>query len=235
MTLDQKIGQMIQADFGLLTENGQTSSAKAQQFFLGSVLVGGNGVPDSKGNLIDLDGSYLKVVRAYLNATKENWQALASKFKPGAEMQLTDNSRVVVGYLLGTDAVHGNQHVLGSKLWPHNLGLSNGHDPQAFEQLGRATAQSILASGFNYAFAPTVAVTHNPQWGRAYETMGSEPGWIRQYAAAYVRGLQDVQNGSIRGVLASAKHFIGDGATHFGADEGNAWVYNSSAFLQRNS
>jgi beta-glucosidase len=235
MTWEQKFGQMIQADFNLVTRANKTDAALAQEYLLGSLLVGGDGVPDKDGNLIDVDVSYYNEVKAYLNATQANWRALASKFGEGLLLRLKNGSSVRVKYLLGTDAVHGNQHVLGSRLWPHNLGLSNTRDPQVFEDLGRFTGQSILASGFNYAFAPTVALTHNPQWGRTYETMGSDPALVEQFAEAYVRGLQDVGSGSIRGVLASAKHFIGDGATLYGADEGSARVHNYTTFFARNA
>jgi beta-glucosidase len=133
MTVEQKIGQMIQADFDLVTEKGVTDTKVAEKYFLGSLLIGGDGVPNSDGNLINLDKlSYLAQVRAYLNATKDNWLALTSKFKGGLKLTLKDNSSATVGYLLGTDAVHGNQHTLGTVLFPHNLGLSNSHNESHF-------------------------------------------------------------------------------------------------------
>ena len=97
-------------------------------------------------------------------------------------------------------------------------------------------AKGVVESGFNYAFAPTVAVSHNPQWGRHYETMGSDPDWIYQYAAAFVEGAQvyNPKTDRMEGVLTSAKHFMGDGATFWGIDQGNATVYNMKAFVERN-
>lgn len=88
-------------------------------------------------------------------------------------------------------------------------------------------------SGFNYAFAPTVAVSHNPQWGRYYETMGQEEDMIYKYAQAYTQGLQG-KPGALTGVLGSVKHFLGDGATMYGADEGNTHVGNFNSFLSHN-
>jgi beta-glucosidase len=89
-------------------------------------------------------------------------------------------------------------------------------------------------SGFNYAFAPTVAVSHNPQWGRFYETMGQEENYIEKYAQSYVKGLQDVSNNSINGVLSSAKHFFGDGSTKFGCNMGNSQVLNFKNYINHN-
>jgi beta-glucosidase len=77
-----------------------------------------------------------------------------------------------IGLLIATDAVHNDQHVSGNILFPHNIGLSCSHNPAHFYNLGKWTAQNVQKSGFNYVFAPTVAVSHNPQWGRYYETLG---------------------------------------------------------------
>lgn len=97
-------------------------------------------------------------------------------------------------------------------------------------------ARDVLATGFNFAFAPTVAVSHNFQWGRHYETMGAQPDWIKKYAAAFVKGAQayDEKSNEYKGVLSSTKHFLGDGATWWGVDEGNATVHNFRTFLERN-
>lgn len=114
--------------------------------------------------------------------------------------------------------MHGDQHSLGTVLFPHNIGLSCTHNEGNFENLGFWTKQGVKKSGFNYAFAPCVAVSHNPQWGRFYETMGQEDDFIQKYAQSFVKGLQDVSNGQIKGVLGSGKHFFGDGSTHYGAN-----------------
>jgi beta-glucosidase len=90
-------------------------------------------------------------------------------------------------------------------------------------------------TGFNYAYAPSVAVSHNPQWGRFYESLGQEDEWISKYGQSFVKGLMDVNNGKINGVLGAAKSFIGDGATRFGASEGTTRVINFKTFLQHNS
>ena len=135
---------------------------------------------------------------------------------------------------MGTDAVHGNQHVSGSVLFPHNSGLACSHNPDNFYRAGKWTAEGVKKSGFNYAFAPTVAVSHNPQWGRFYETMGQNPEDIYQYGKSFTEGVQGKQ-GSLTGILGSVKHFYADGATLYGADEGNAIAGSFKTFLYRNT
>jgi beta-glucosidase len=80
----------------------------------------------------------------------------------------SDKKNYQVKFLLGTDAVHGDQHSVGNVLFPHNIGLSCSKNPSHYKNIGFWTQASVKKSGFNYAFAPTVAVSHNPQWGRFY-------------------------------------------------------------------
>ncbi len=136
--------------------------------------------------------------------------------------------------LIGTDAVHGDQHIAGSVIFPHNIGLSCTHNPKNFYNVGYWTTQSMNKYGFNYAFSPTVAVSHNPQWGRFYETMGQEHDHIYEYAKAYTEGLQGTP-GAFTGILGSVKHFFADGATFYGADEGNCLVNSFKAFIHHNT
>jgi beta-glucosidase len=101
--------------------------------------------------------------------------------------------------------------------------------------MGYWTQQSMKKTGFNYAYAPSVAVSHNPQWGRFYESLGQEDEWIEKYGQSFVKGLMDVSNGKINGVLGGAKSFFGDGASRFGANEGSANVINYKSYLKHNS
>ena len=136
---------------------------------------------------------------------------------------------------IANDGVHGDQHVLGNVIFPHNIGLSCTHNEGHFTNMGFWTQQSMKKTGFNYAYAPSVAVSHNPQWGRFYESMGQEDEWIEKYGQSFVKGLMDVNNGKINGVLGGAKHFFGDGAARFGASEGSANVINFKSYLKHNS
>ena len=235
MTLDQKIGQTIQLQFAAVTGKNGTDPTVASKLHLGSLLIGGNGAPDANGNLINIpDMDEAKTIAIYANATLDKWQKLSEKFN-NISLEITTNEGKTydIRPLLATDAVHNNQHVSGTILFPHNIGLSCSHNPTNFLNVGKWTAENVKKSGFNYAFAPTVAVSHNPQWGRYYETMGQEQEWIYKYGKAYVEGLQG-KPGSLTGVLASVKHFIGDGATMYGADQGNAHVGSFKSFISHN-
>ena len=176
MNLDQKIGQTIQVDFYGITSKTGTSVSDAVKYSLGSILIGGNGCPDDNGNCINFDGlKEDQVKEIYASATIDKWQKLGQKFNYTVDITANNGKTYKIKSLLATDAVHGDQHVAGSILFPHNIGLSCSHNPKHFYNTGYWTAASLKKYGFNYAFAPTVAVSHNPQWGRFYETMGQIP------------------------------------------------------------
>ncbi len=137
--------------------------------------------------------------------------------------------------MIGTHATHGDQNTLGNVIFPHNIGLSATHNEAHFTNMGYWTQQSMKSTGFNMAFAPSVSVSHNPQWGKFYETLGQEEDYIYKYGQSFVKGLMDVNNGKVNGVLGSAKSWFGDGATRFGANEGSASVMNFKPYLKHNS
>jgi len=234
MTLDQKIGQCLQVDFGAFSHKNKTDQNAAIKLHLGSLLVGGDGMPNSDGDMIEIPDKEDQDRQVYATATVDKWQKLAQKFNYTITVTTSDNKKYDIRPLLGTDAVHGNQHVSGTILFPHNSGLACSHNPSNFYNAGKWTAQGVKLSGFNYAFSPTVAVSHNPQWGRYYETMGQESEDIYAYAKAYTEGLQG-KSSSLTGILGSVKHFYADGATLFGADEGNAIVGSYKSFIKHNT
>ena len=170
MTLDQKIGQTIQADFYSIASKNHTDLNLVTKHHFGSLLVGGDGCPDESGNMFIFNNQdEPKIVEIYANASLDKWQAFTSKFSNITEKVTTNSGKTYeISLLLATDAVHNDQHVTGTILFPHNIGLSCSHNPDNFFNMGKWTAQNVKKSGFNYAFAPTVAVSHNPQWGRFY-------------------------------------------------------------------
>ena len=160
MSLDQKIGQMTQGDVPQMSADNVIDNSQVQQYNLGSVLIGGNYIPSNNTVFYSKHlGDLL-----FKPTTIENVQS---------EETDDDTESYEIYPLLGTDAVHGNQHIIGSVLFPHNIGLASTHDPDCFRNAGYFMGKDVLATGFNYAFAPTVAISHNYQWGRHYETMGS--------------------------------------------------------------
>lgn len=193
MTLAQKIGQMTQAEIKSVTPE------QVRQYYLGSVLNGGGSWPGMNKH-----------------ATLADWLNLADRYH---QASMSTDARYPVPVIWGTDAVHGHNNVMGATLFPHNIGLGAAHDPELVGRIGRATAEAIRASGIHWAFAPTLAVVQDPRWGRTYESFSSDPLLVRAYAKTYVAGMQ----GDLRGdgtAIATAKHFIGDGATEHGKDQG---------------
>jgi len=213
MTLDEKIGQMTLPTIKFLLQDGGLQLISLYQ--LGGVLA----VDDS-----GLAG------KDFLLA---DWQALAKQIK--SYPVTIAHGNISVPLFLGTDAVHGNQHIAQAVLFPHNIGLGATHDPALIEQIGAWTAYDVKDSGFNWGYAPCVAVAQDYRWGRTYESFGLDPQWVAKLGAAYVRGNQAAQNGHLTGILANAKHYIGDGATNYGIDEGNVILTDKEKFLQINS
>jgi len=199
MSLAQKIGQMTQAEIKSITP------AEATKFYIGSVLNGGGSWP--AGNK---------------HAGIGDWLALSDRYY---DASMATDATIKVPIIWGIDAVHGNNNVFGATLFPHNIGLGAAHDPGLIEAIGAATAKAVRATGVEWAFAPTLAVAQNARWGRSYESFSTDGPLVRAYARAYVTGLQ----GSFgdHNVMATAKHFIGDGATLNGKDQGEAKVSQS--------
>lgn len=196
MTLAQKIGQMTQAEIKTITP------AEVRTFYIGSVLNGGGSWP--AGNK---------------HAGIKDWLALSDAYY---DASMATDMAIKVPVIWGIDAVHGDNNVFGATLFPHNIGLGAAHDPTLIEAIGAATARAVRATGVEWAFAPTLAAAQNARWGRTYESSSTEGPLVREYARAYVSGLQ----GSFgdHNVMATAKHFIGDGATQNGKDQGDAKV-----------
>jgi len=200
MTLAQKIGQIIQAEIQYVTPE------EVREYALGSVLNGGGSFPAQ-----DRD------------APVAAWTELAAEFHAAA-LTPRDDGRPAIPLLWGTDAVHGHNNVRGATVFPHNIGLGAARDAGLVRAIARATAAEVAATGIDWNFAPTLAVARDLRWGRAYESFSSDPGLVSELGRAAVIGLQGPKG---RGwlapgrVLATAKHFVGDGGTRDGVDQGD--------------
>ncbi len=238
MTLEQLIGQMSLAPVDMLAnDQDYVQVADVEKYQLGGVFVAGNTAPAGK---CDAQGNCLVVSNpdkplSYKNANMKNWQSLMAGLNQQHITVKVNDEDVSIYPLAGTDAVHGDQHVIGSVLFPQNIALAATHNPQNFYNAGFWTAQSVLDSGYNWVFAPTVAISNNPQWGRSYETLGNQLNDIPEYVNNYILGAQEADD-YIHGVLTSTKHFLGDGATYDGVDEGDVQpVSDMARFLSVNS
>ena len=177
MTLEQKIGQITQADIRSITPED------VRRYYIGSVLNGGGAWPSMN-----------------MHSSVDDWVRLSDEFYRAS---MTTDMKVKVPVIWGIDAVHGNNNIYGATLFPHNIGLGAAHDPALMTRIGQATAKQVRATGITWTFAPTLAVVQNPRWGRSYESYSSDPALVRNYAGAMVRGLQG-RLGSSTSVLATA-------------------------------
>jgi beta-glucosidase len=191
MTLDQKIGQMTQP------ERLAISPEEVKAFHIGSVLSGGGSLPGD--NMV---ADWVEMNDAYWAASMEE-----------------DENHLAIPVLYGVDAIHGNNNVRKATVFPHNIGLGATHDPDLVERIARTTAREVLATGVEWTFAPTLAVARDDHWGRTYESYSEDPEIVAAYAPGFVRGLQgDLGRDS---VVACVKHFVGDGGTEGGVDQGD--------------
>ena len=204
MTVEEKIGQMIQADIASI------SPADLRTYKLGSILAGGNAAPGD--NIRSTPQAWLDLTDAYYSAS----------------LAATSAAHPPIPILFGIDAVHGHAKVLGATIFPHNVALGAAHDPDLIRRIGEATAEELAATGIDWTFAPTVAVARDVRWGRSYESYSESPDLVADYAAAMVTGLQgqrDTPQFMAPGhTLSSVKHFLGDGGTLNGRDQGNTIV-----------
>ncbi len=198
LPLEQKVGQLIQADHTKVTP------ADVRDYFLGAVLNGGNSVPGGH--------KHASVAEALAEADSY-WLASMDEC----------DGRVPIPIVWGTDAVHGHNNMVGTTIFPHNIGLGAARNPDLVERVGQATALEVAVTGLDWTFAPAVAVTEDVRWGRIYESYSSDPALVASLAARMVVGLQGPQGqwSEMDRVLACAKHFIGDGGTEAGIDQGD--------------
>ncbi len=203
MTLEEKVGQVIQADIASVTPDD------VRQYHLGSILAGGGSAPGNDEF-----------------APPQKWLALADAFYKAS----VDRSGGGVGIpiIWGIDAMHGHSNIVGATLFPHNIGLGAAHDPGLVGRIAAATAQQVRTTGIDWTFSPTVAVPQDDRWGRTYEGYSEDPAVVASYAGVFVRGLQgDPGKPDFLGpdhVISSVKHFIGDGGTENGQDQGDAKI-----------
>lgn len=203
LSVEEKVGQVIQGDIASLTPDD------VRKYRLGSVLAGGGSDPS---------GRY--------NAPAKDWLALADAFWD-ASMD-TSHGGHAIPVIWGIDAVHGQSNIVGATLFPHNIGLGATRDAELVREIGRITAAETRATGMEWTFAPTVAVPQDDRWGRAYEGYSESPEIVALLAPAMVEGLQGKAGAADflddAHVMTTVKHFLGDGGTTQGKDQGDTIV-----------
>jgi beta-glucosidase len=192
MTLDEKIGQMTQADMKALKDG-----TEVRTFMLGSVLSGADSLPKPNE-----PATWVEMYDRYQS------QALAT--------------RLGIPMLYGVDAVHGHGAVKGTTIFPHNIGMGCTRDPVLVEAAARVTAREMAGTGLDWNFAPCIAVARDERWGRTYESYGETAELAESLGAAAIRGFEQATDGTA--VLATAKHYLADGGTLGGKDQGDAQI-----------
>ncbi|MBB5210835.1 glycoside hydrolase family 3 protein [Microbulbifer hydrolyticus] len=203
MTLEEKVGQMMQAEIKYITPE------EVKQYHIGSILNGGGTFPNNDKF-----------------ATPDDWRQLADDYF-AASMDTSDGG-VAIPIIWGSDAVHGHNNVIGATLFPHNIGLGAARDPELIRRIGEATAREVAVTGVDWTFAPTIAVVRDDRWGRTFESYSEDPEIVAAYAREMIKGIQGEKSGEEfldgRHLVSAAKHFVGDGGTTRGIDRGDTQV-----------
>jgi beta-glucosidase len=194
MSLDEKIGQMTQIE-----RQAFTDVTDLKTYFIGSILSGGGSAPETN--------------------TGKGWADMYDSFQAQATA-----TPLHIPLIYGIDAVHGHNNVKNAVIFPHNIGLGCTRNPQLVEQAARITALEIMGTGLNWTFAPCIAVTRDERWGRTYEGFGETPALVAAMGVSSVKGLQGDSLWGKASIVACAKHYIGDGGTTGGRDQGNTEV-----------
>ena len=190
MNLDQKIGQMT------LAERMSVTPEDVKNHHLGGILSCGGSYPE--------------------NNRPKDWVVMNDAY--WAASMAEDKLHLAIPVLYGVDAVHGNSNLRGATIFPHNIGLGAAHDPGLISRIAEVTAREVLAAGMEWIFAPNLAVARNILWGRTYESYSEETSIVTSYAGEFVKGVQS--DLGIDSVVACAKHWVGDGGTTNGINQG---------------
>ncbi|MGW1623247.1 glycoside hydrolase family 3 protein [Streptomyces sp. NPDC002172] len=190
MSLEEKAGQMTQAERGAVGTGGDVAA-----YDLGSLLSGGGSTPTPN--------------------TAAAWAQMIDDFQLRAQA-----TRYQIPLIYGADAVHGHNNLAGATILPHNIGIGATRDPGLAEKAGEVTASEVRATGVSWDFAPCLCVTRDERWGRSYESFGEDPALVKSMETV-IQGLQGRADGrdlkDDDKVLATAKHFVGDGGTAYGS------------------
>ncbi|MYW64264.1 glycosyl hydrolase [Streptomyces sp. SID8379] len=190
MSLEEKAGQMTQAERGGVGAGGDVTA-----YDLGSLLSGGGSTPTPN--------------------TAEAWAKMIDGFQLRAQA-----TRFQIPLIYGVDAVHGHNNLTGATIMPHNIGIGATRDAGLAEKAGAVTASEVRASGVPWDFAPCLCVSRDERWGRSYESFGEDPALVKKMETM-IQGFQGRADGGDLDrddkVLATAKHFVGDGGTAYGS------------------
>lgn len=203
LTVEEKVGQVIQGDISTITPED------LRKYPLGSILAGGNSGPGGDDR-----------------APPQQWLDLADAFYRVSLEKRPNHTPIPI--LFGIDAVHGHGNIGSATIFPHNIALGATHDPDLLRRIGEVTAVEMAATGIDWTFAPALSVVRDDRWGRTYEGFSEDPEIVAAYSSAIVEGVQGklgTKDFMAPGrIVASAKHFLADGGTDQGRDQGDARI-----------
>jgi len=194
MTLEEKIGQMTQAERSAVADD----PGNITTWQLGSVLSGGGSTPAQN--------------------TPEAWADMIDTFQAAAL-----KTRLKIPLLYGIDSVHGHGNLMGATIFPHNIGLGATRDPALVAKMEHIVAEETRASGPQWVFAPCICAAQDDRWGRTYESFSENAKLVQKFETA-IDGFQGTHVSDLSHpdrVLATAKHFAGDGDTVYGTGSGD--------------
>jgi beta-glucosidase len=180
----------------LQLERAQLTPAQVTQYGVGLVYSQGGSAPSTNA-----PSSWADMIDAYQQAARA--------------------SRLGIPILYGIDAVHGAAPVRGATVFPHNIGLGASRDPDLVGQVAQVTVAETLGCGLDYLFSPVIAVARDERWGRTYEAFGETPDLVSMMGTKLITTLQLTAQGTPTGLLAGAKHYLGDGGTAMGKTGGD--------------
>ncbi|WP_260679374.1 glycoside hydrolase family 3 protein [Thalassomonas sp. M1454] len=191
MSVEQKIGQMIQVERSLCSPDD------VKKYHIGSVLSGAGSSPED--NLLN----------DWVEMAEQYWQASI----------IADQEHLPIPIMYGVDAVHGHNNIKGATIFPHNIGLGAANDAELVKQIAQVTTKEVLASGIDWVFSPNLAIAQDYHWGRVYESFAQSPELVTKYSESIIEGMQ--QNPLNANITACVKHWIADGGTSYGIDQGD--------------
>jgi beta-glucosidase len=206
MTLEEKVGQMTQTErYQVFDDETPITTWK-----LGSILSGGGSTPPQN--------------------TPEAWADMVDRFQRAAL-----GTRLGIPLLYGVDSVHGHGNLLGATVFPHNIGLGATRDPALVREVEHIAGEETRASGPQWSFAPCICAARDDRWGRTYESFSENPGLVIRMETA-IDGFQGRGRRQLADrdrVLATAKHYAGDGDTQYGTGDSGYPIDQGIAITSR--
>jgi beta-glucosidase len=192
MTLDEKIGQLVQYN-----DSGYASATSPVQLAAN---------PEAKNNVNAMDLAASGRLGSMLNTVGAE---RTNAFQHAA----MDKSRLHIPLLFGADIIHGYRTI-----YPQPLGLAASFDPGVVTEVSHIAAVEATTAGVRWFYSPMVDISRDARWGRTTEGAGEDPYLGAAMARAYVKGYQGDDLSNPENVAACVKHFAAYGAAEAGRE-----------------